>query len=163
MSPFFQLNKSIPKRNEVSVHLLALISEFAQIKLEFNKKLKQVCKKHYLKANKQNDTCFNAYKALLDFIHYTSDYIEQTSKQITAEISKIGFEKCLGQFTKSKEKVLDTLKRDEQHLGDAKKTLFKVISAIYTVLTVLLSYRLNMKITEEAKHIIKRKRIIKNT
>ena len=54
-----------------------------------------------------------------------SDYIEQTSKQMSTEITKIGFEKCLGQLTKSKDKVLDTLKRDEQNLADARKTLQK--------------------------------------
>jgi len=119
------LVEELEQRHEVSVHLLNLINEFAQIKLDFNKKLKQICKKHYVKAAKQNDTCFNAYKAFLDFIQYTSDYIEQTSKQMSTEITKIGFEKCLGQLTKSKDKVLDTLKRDEQNLAEARKTLQK--------------------------------------
>ena len=44
---------------------------------------------------------------------------------MSTEITKIGFEKCLGQLTKSKDKVLDTLKRDEQNLADARKTLQK--------------------------------------
>ena len=62
---------------------------------------------------------------ILDDLTDFSDYIEQTSKQMSTEITKIGFEKCLGQLTKSKDKVLDTLKRDEQNLADARKTLQK--------------------------------------
>lgn len=69
------LNLKISKnqRHDASLHLLNLINELAQLRLDFNKKLKQICKRHYLKSNKQSDTCFNAYKALLDFIHYTRD------------------------------------------------------------------------------------------
>ena len=62
---------------------------------------------------------------ILDDLTDFSDYIEQTSKQMSTEITKIGFEKCLGQLTKSKDKVLDTLKRDEQNLADVRKTLQK--------------------------------------
>ena len=43
----------------------------SKYKISKKKKLKQICKKHYVKAAKQNDTCFNAYKAFLDFIQYT--------------------------------------------------------------------------------------------
>ena len=146
---------SIKKRHEASLHLLNLINELAQLRLDFNKKLKQICKRHYLKSNKQSDTCFNAYKALLDFIHYTrnselffkfywlldkftdfrtkkkqaqikSEYIEQAAKQVTTELNKIGFEKCLQQLTKQKDKIVDNLRRDEQGLAEAKKTLQKV-------------------------------------
>ena len=55
-----------------------------------------------------------------------SEYIEQAAKQVTTELNKIGFEKCLQQLTKQKEKIVDNLRRDEQGLSEAKKTLQKV-------------------------------------
>ena len=55
-----------------------------------------------------------------------SEYIEQSAKQVTTELNKIGFEKCLQQLTKQKEKIVDNLRRDEQGLSEAKKTLQKV-------------------------------------
>ena len=45
---------------------------------------------------------------------------------MTTELNKIGFEKCLQQLTKQKDKVVDTLRKDEQSLTEAKKTLQKV-------------------------------------
>ena len=55
-----------------------------------------------------------------------SEYIEQAAKQVTTELNKIGFEKCLQQLTKQKDKIVDNLRRDEQGLAEAKKTLQKV-------------------------------------
>ena len=45
---------------------------------------------------------------------------------MTTELNKIGFEKGLQQLTKQKDKVVDTLRKDEQSLTEAKKTLQKV-------------------------------------
>ena len=79
---------------------------------------------------------------------------------MTTELNKIGFEKCLQQLTKQKDKIVDNLRRDEQGLAEAKKTLQKV-SFLFRRFLIRFQ-RQNMKTTEGAKLIIKQRKATQN-